>query len=158
MICVPYSRKSTIQRIGNTSYLCEKRLLTDYCKENGLSYAWWCSQALAMYIMLMYASARFRERWIVSIDVPCVWHLCVHVWVRNKTITPLFLHEIVWNFDVLLTNVLSTTFILLFFKLTISCEKVEICERALNFLTISTRTLSIFQVFVWYSPQEKLLI
>ena len=28
-INVPYSQRITIQRIGNTSYLCEKRLLTD---------------------------------------------------------------------------------------------------------------------------------
>ena len=33
-------RKSTIQRIGNTSYLCEKHLLTDcLVQENGLSNA-----------------------------------------------------------------------------------------------------------------------
>ena len=29
------------------------------------------------------ASVRFRERCIVPIDVPCMWHLYVHVWVRH---------------------------------------------------------------------------
>ena len=36
---------------------------------------------LAIYIAC--ASARFRERCIVLIDVPCMLHLYVHVWVRH---------------------------------------------------------------------------
>ena len=84
LITVRYSRRSMIQRMGNTSYLCEKRLLTDSCKGNELSYARCCSQALAVYNIYMCASARFRERWIVPIDVPCTSHLCVHVWVRHN--------------------------------------------------------------------------
>ena len=73
--------------MGKTSYLCEKCLLTDSCtKGNGLSYAHWCSQVLAMYIIYMCASPRFRERWIVPIDVPCIWHLSVHVWVRHNEV------------------------------------------------------------------------
>ena len=36
-----------------------------------------------MYRLHACASARFRDRCIVPIDVPCVMHLCVHVWVRH---------------------------------------------------------------------------
>ena len=43
------------------------------------------SRKLAMYRMHVCASARFRDRCIVSIDVPCVLHLCVHVWVRHTS-------------------------------------------------------------------------
>ena len=38
--------------------------------------------------VFMCASARFRERWIVPIDVPCVLHLYVHTWVRH-TVKPI---------------------------------------------------------------------
>ena len=38
-----------------------------------------------MYIIYMCASVRFRERCIVPIDIPCVMHLYVHVWVRYIT-------------------------------------------------------------------------
>ena len=41
---------------------------------------------LAIYIAC--ASARLRERCIVPIDVPCVLHLYVHVWVRHRLDIP----------------------------------------------------------------------
>ena len=49
--------------------------------ENGLSYTLHPADASYVYAC---ASARFRERCIVSIDVPCMWHLYVHVWVRHS--------------------------------------------------------------------------
>ena len=76
---------SAIQRIGNTSVWSEISLLTDL-QENGLSYAQ-VPRMLAIYSAC--ASARLCERCIVPIDVPCVLHLYVHVWVRHSR---LFLH------------------------------------------------------------------
>ena len=71
---------STTQRIGNTSVWSEISLLPD-SQENGLSYAR-APRMLAIYSAC--ASARLRERCIVPIDVPCMLHLYVHVWVQHK--------------------------------------------------------------------------
>ena len=50
-------------------------------QENGLSYTQ-SPRMLAIYSAC--ASARLRERCIVPINVPCMLHLYVHVWVRHR--------------------------------------------------------------------------
>ena len=55
-----------------------------FCTGERIERCLYGSRKLAMYRMHACASARFRDRCIVPIDVPCVLHLCVHVWVRHR--------------------------------------------------------------------------
>ena len=61
-----------------------------------------------MYILNMYASARFHERWIVPRDVPCMLHLYVDVWVRHTSPPRAWNHEItcmtMYNMEIIITD------------------------------------------------------